>query len=116
NTGAAQNNALRGISLAADSSVAAWVNRWDIRGPGGSGSGSGLLNLNNFTLTNRGAGQISIVDADVTSPGIIEVTGGTLSFTRSTVDGAGHINIGNNVMLLENYSLGYFNKPLVFAG
>jgi fibronectin-binding autotransporter adhesin len=116
NTGAAQQNAVRALALAGDASVAAWLNRWDVRGPGGSGSGSGLLNLNGFTLTKLGPGQVSVVDADMTSSGIINVNGGILTLTRDLVDGLGYINLANNVLLLENYSSGYINKPLVFSG
>lgn len=117
NTGGAQNNALRAITLAADASVGAAVNRWDVRGPGGSGSFSGALNLAGFTLTKLGAGRISVVDANVIDPGSIEVVAGTLAFTRTAVDGIGHINMGANLLLLENYTVGAsFTKPLIFNG
>ena len=116
NTGAAQNNALRALALSADASVAAWANRWDIRGPDGVGTFSGLLNLNGFTLTKLGAGQISLVDADVTSAGSIVIGNGLLAVTRCNVDGAGAVDVGTNVLQLENYTAGYFAKPIVTSG
>jgi fibronectin-binding autotransporter adhesin len=116
NTGAEQQNALRAITLAANASVGSWNNRWDLRGPGGSGSLSGALNLSGFTLTKLGGGRVSLVDVTMTDAGSVEVTGGTLAFTRSSVDGAGYINMGPNLLLLENNSTGLpFTKALIFS-
>ncbi len=116
NTGAAQNNGLRALVLSNNASIAAWGNRWDVRGPAGAGSLSGLVNLNDFTLSKLGPGINSLVDADITSPGSIEIKGGELHLTRCNVDGSGIINLLNNILVLENYSSGYLNKPLVSGG
>ena len=116
NTGAAQNNALRAVALADNASVAAWANRWDIRGSGGAGTFSGLLNLNGFTLTKLGPGQISLVDDDITSAGSIVLNGGLVSLTRCNVDGAGVIDISTNILQFENYTNGYCAKPILARG
>ena len=116
NTGAAQNNGLRALVLSNNASIAAWGNRWGVRGPAGAGSLSGLVNLNDFTLSKLGPGINSLVDADITSPGSIEIKGGELHLTRCNVDGSGIINLLNNILVLENYSSGYLNKPLVSGG
>jgi autotransporter-associated beta strand protein len=116
NTGAAQQNAIRSLILSNNASIAAWGNRWDIRGPGGSGSFSGNLNLNGFTLTKLGSGQNSIVDANVLNAGVIDVVGGTLTVTRSSVPAAGYVNLSSNALVLENYSLGNFSMPVTVNG
>lgn len=112
NTGAAQQNALRGLSLSNHAAIAAWGNRWDIRGPAGNGSFSGVLALNNFNLTKLGAGQISVVDAAITDPALIDVTGGILALTRSSTPGSGNLSLSNSVLLFENYTVGNFSIPL----
>ncbi|HWI58872.1 MAG TPA: autotransporter-associated beta strand repeat-containing protein, partial [Bacillota bacterium] len=119
NSGGAQNNAVRALVLAGNASIGVWGNRWDVRGPSGSGTFSGLVNLNNYTLTKLGGGQISLVDADITSPGSIEIAGGLMSITRCNVDsygGSGSINISSNILVLENYSSGYVSKPIFSSG
>jgi autotransporter-associated beta strand protein len=111
NAGAAQNNAVRAISLAGDSAVASWGNRWDLRGPGGAGSFSGSLAMNNFKLTKLGPGQFTVVDANVTDATIIDVVGGILSFARANVPNVGYINLSNNVLVFDNYASGSFSMP-----
>ena len=112
----AQNNAIRAVELAGNAAIGAPNVRWDIRGNLGSGTFSGLVNLNNFTLTKVGPGRVSIVDCDVTSGGSIDVLEGLLAFTRNNVDGLGTINIRSNILMLENYSSGYINKPILSSG
>ena len=116
NTGAAQNNALRGLSLSNHASVSVWGNRWDVRGPGGNGSFSGVLALNNFNLTKLGAGQMSIVDAVLTDAALIDVTGGIMAFTRSQTPASGNLNLANNILLFENYTVGNFSLPITVNG
>jgi len=116
NTGGTQQNAIRSLTLANNASIAAWGNRWDIRGPGGSGSLSGTLNLNGFTLTKLGPGQNSIVDAYVQNAGVIDVLGGTLGFTRCDVPAAGNMNLYTNTLVFDNYSLNSFSMPVTVNG
>ena len=112
----AQQNAVRAIELAGNAAIGAPNLRWDIRGNLGSGTFSGLVNLNNFTLTKVGPGRISIVDCDVTSGGSIDLLEGMLAMTRNNVDGLGTINIRTNLLMLENYGSGYINKPILSSG
>jgi autotransporter-associated beta strand protein len=117
NTGGAQNNAVRALNLTADATIAAWGNRWDVRGNGGSGSHSGALNLNGFTLTKLGASTNSVVDCATVGDGSIEVLGGTLSLTRTEVDAPGHINVSSNLLVFENFSTGDpVTKGIVISG
>lgn len=116
NTGAAQNNGLRYLTLAGDASIGTWPNRFDVRGPGGAGSFNGALDLNGFTLTKKGPAQHSIVDSTATNAGAIVLDGGILGLTRSLVDGPGAIYSRTNVIYLENNTTGYVAKPLVFEG
>ena len=58
-----------------------------IESPGGSGSFSGNLDLNGFTLTKLGAGTNSIVDANVLNAGVVNLAGGTLTITYSLTGG-----------------------------
>ncbi len=117
NTGADQNNGLRYVSLAADASIGNWPGRWDVRGPGGSGTFSGGLFLNGYTLTKTGLGRNSVVDAIATNAGSIVVNSGSLAFTRSFVDGPGTITVqGPAILALENNTAGYVAKPVIFSG
>lgn len=116
NTGAAQNNAIRSLILSNNASIAAWGNRWDIRGPLGSGSLSGNLNLNGFTLTKLGSGQNSVVDASVLNASVINVAGGTLTFTRCDVPAVGYVNVSSNTLAFDNYSSGSFSMPVTVNG
>ena len=116
NTGGAQNNAIRSLILSNNASVGAWGNRWDVRGPGGSGTFSGNLDLSGFTLSKLGGGQMSIVDANVVNAGVIDVVGGTLTFTRSAVPAAGYVNLSTNALVLESYTAGYFSMPVTVNG
>jgi fibronectin-binding autotransporter adhesin len=115
NTGAEQQTSVRFLTLSGDASIGG-INRWDLRGPGGSSSFSGLLNLDGHTLTKVGANKIAVVDAVVTSAGDISVAEGTLSFTRSQVGGPGVIGLGNAILQLENNSTGYVAKPIIAGG
>jgi autotransporter-associated beta strand protein len=64
NSGARSDNAIRLLVLAGDATVGTYGGgRWDVRGAGGSGSFSGLVDLGGYTLTSIGATQFSIVDS-----------------------------------------------------
>ncbi|HWW02064.1 MAG TPA: autotransporter-associated beta strand repeat-containing protein [Candidatus Acidoferrum sp.] len=117
NTGADQNNGLRFVSLAADSSIGNWPGRWDVRGPGGNATFSGGLYLNGFTLTKVGAGKNELADVICTNGGSLVNAGGILAFTRSLVDGPGTITVlGTNMLQIENSSTGMVAKPIIFTG
>ena len=115
NTGAAQNNAIRFLTLS-DNAMVRVDNRFDVRGPGGASSFSGAADLRGFTLTKLGAAQMSLVDSFVTNAGSIEIGGGVLGLTRSQIDGPGYINISSNVLFFENFSTGYVAKPFSVNG
>ncbi len=115
NNGAAQNNALRFLALAGDTLIST-PSRWDLRGPGGGGSFTGLLDLNGHTLTKTGPAQFSIVDSIATNAGTILLQQGTLGLTRSIISGPGAIRAWTNVVFLENSTTGYVAKALEFEG
>ncbi len=75
---------------------------------------NGLLNLAGFTLDKIGPNQVGIIDSTVSAPGTINVNEGIVSFTRSTVSGAGPVNVGLlGVLLFENNTTGSFSKDIV---
>lgn len=115
NTAAEQQNAIRFLTLNGDASIGG-VNRWDVRGAGGSGSFSGALDLGGFTLSKTGTNKISIVDTLVLSNGNFVISNGTLAFTRSQVSGPGFIDLGTNVLQLENFTAGFLDKPVRSSG
>jgi autotransporter-associated beta strand protein len=112
NAGASVPNGIASVTLGADASVGG-VNRFDIRGPGGSGSYSGLLNLSGYTLHKVGTNQASVVDCLVTNSGTIQIDSGVFMIARSRVTGAGPIIIGNNTLAFDNASTSYCEKPVV---
>jgi fibronectin-binding autotransporter adhesin len=116
NTAAQQQNALRAIGLAANASIGAWSNRWDLRGPGGNNSFSGLLDLNGYTLTKLGTGKVVVADCVVTNAGSLLIAGGILDLVRSKIDGSGYINVSTNVLEFENNSTGYVAKAISVNG
>src|SRR5207244_11372647 len=87
-----------------------------VRGSACPSSFFGLANFHRFTPTKLGAAQMSLVDLYATNSGSIEIAGGVFSLTRSYIDGPGYINIGTNVLLLENFSTGYVAKPFSVNG
>ena len=118
NNGAGQNNAIPCLHLAGDATIAAAGNRWDVRSPT---YGVDEIDLNGYTLTKTGAGQISIVQQVMTNSGSYDITAGTVSFTRSFVDGSGSVNASDGVLLkFENNSttgwFNYFNKAVSVSG
>lgn len=115
NTGPAQNNAIRFLTLTDDALITTAA-RWDVRGPSGSGSFSGRLDLNGHTLTKGGSAQFSIVDSVVTNAGTIELQQGMLGLTRSTIGGSGSIKAYTNIVFLENSSTGSIAKVIEFTG
>ncbi len=116
NSGAENQQAFGRLSLDADATIGGTA-RWDVRGLGGNGSFSGLLDLGGHTLTKTGGNKISIIDAVATADGSINVNSGTLGFTRSNVSGAGSINVNSGAILqLENYSVGSFSKDIALNG
>jgi fibronectin-binding autotransporter adhesin len=113
----AGQNGLRYVVLADNASIGNSPGRWDIRGPGGSGSFSGGLYLNGFTLTKSGPGKNALVDIVATDAGSIVVANGTLTVTRSIVDGPGSISLMNGAIFqFENFGAGYVAKPLIVNG
>lgn len=67
------------VTLAGDAAVGG-ANHWDMR----SFSGTGLLNLNGYTLTKVGAGTLNIVN-DLVTPGNIVLSNGTLSIEGGSI-------------------------------
>ncbi len=114
NSGGAQNNAIRSLALAGDASIGSWANRWDIRSPT---YGVDELNLNGYTLTKQGGGQISIVQQVMTNNGSLNIAGGILHFTRSFVGGSGSVNLSpGSILGFENFSTGWFAKAISSTG
>lgn len=116
NTGGEQQNGIRAVSLSGNAAIGSWGSRYDIRGPGGNGSFSGLLNLGGFRLSKLGPGRVSAVDADMTSNGTIDIVEGMLALTRANVGGSGAINVSTNLLVLENFTAGSVSKALTFNG
>jgi fibronectin-binding autotransporter adhesin len=115
NTLAEQQNAIRLLTLTADTHVSSDF-RWDVRGAGGSGSLSGIFDLGGFTFTRTGTNRIAIVDSIATNAGNIVMVEGGMSLTRSIIDGPGYINVGTNFVWIENSTTGRIAKPMIFAG
>lgn len=118
-TGANQQNALRYLALADDASIGAWPVsvRWDIRGPGGSGSYNAELDLNGSTLTKVGPGRVSLVDTTVTNAGSIIVNGGALALTRNLIAGPGALALQPATTLyIENHGIGSLTKTITMDG
>ncbi len=115
NTAGAQQNALSTIALAGDAAIGG-SSRWDLRGPLGSSTFSGVLSLGNFTLTKVGPNQIGLVDTEVSGDGRIDIQGGILALTRCNMNGFGYIQLNTNTILLENYTIGSITAPLVSSG
>lgn len=104
NSGAAQNNALRNVTLAGDV-VFGGAGRWDIRNVGGEAS---LLTGNNaFKITKISSNQVSLVGVTVDgSLGDVEVQEGMFS-VQTTTTSLG--DIFNNLIVYSNATLGLFN-------
>ena len=91
-------------------------NRFDVRGPSGSGSFSGSLNLNGFTLTKLGAAQMSLADTITTNAGSIVIGGGILG--RHAPRWMGQVLSTYLPMFysLKHSSTGYLAKPISVGG
>lgn len=50
------------------------------------------------------------------SNGNFVISNGTLAFTRSQVSGPGFIDLGTNVLQLENFTAGFLDKPVRSSG
>ena len=79
-----------------------------INGPGtvGLGANAGTLNLTgtyNVTAATNGLGGTTNFNAPVTSVGPINVSGGTLNFTKAITNNPGSVSIGNGLL---NFSTG----------
>ena len=100
-TGAIFNNGLdrqvgfKTLTLSADAAIGG-TGRFDVRP---ATAGEGRLNLGGFTLTKSGTNVVAIVDSQATQDGSINVTGGVLGLTRTTVSGAGAINVSGGAQL-----------------
>ena len=127
NSGAAQLNALRAISLAGDTALGG-ANEWDLQSVSG---GTATLAGNGFNLTKTGANRIafagqygsSSVNTLVTGVQNINVNQGTLALTyNTTLDNAtaGSIYINSGAALsVGNYGASpgvNILKPLVISG
>ncbi len=114
NTGGEDQTAFGALTLTDDATIGG-SGRWDVRGIGGNGSFSGLLDLAGHDLTKIGSNKIGIVDSTVSADGNIHVSenSGTLAFTRSNVSGVGSVNIGSgSILQFENYTTGSFAKAI----
>ena len=98
NFGGSQNNALRFVSLAGNTTFGG-ISRWDVRAnPTASFAG------NNFALTKVGRTEIWLVDVGPTGLGNITVNEGTLGIQGTTTLG----NAGNT-LAVNSSTLGIFN-------
>ncbi|MES2657356.1 MAG: autotransporter-associated beta strand repeat-containing protein [Verrucomicrobiota bacterium] len=87
------------------------INRFDLVRP--ITAPNGVLNLAGFTLDKIGSNTVGIVDSVVSAPGTINVVSGTLNFGRSTVSGAGSVNVGFGAFLeFQNNTTGSFSKAI----
>ena len=107
-----QQNALRFVTLAADSTFTG-TNRWDIRGSG-AGQFNAQLDLGGHTVTKTGGNRIAIVDATITA-GTINVEQGTFGLTRSNWTG-GTVNVNGGSLWFENNSVGSYNIDVNLNG
>jgi autotransporter-associated beta strand protein len=113
NSGTGMTAGFTNLTLAGDA-VIGGAQRWDVR----NFSGLGLVNLNGFTLTKKGANTISFVN-DLITDGNIAVNAGLLSFEGTTVAtggvGAVTINSGGTFYLYSTVS-NNITRPIVANG
>lgn len=132
NSGAAQQNAFRVMTLSGDATLGG-TNRWDLRGS------PATLNGNNHTLTKVGPNEVWLVDAGASGLGAINVNQGTLGIQGTTTMGdpaatatfgpgttfglfglnANALNknlVMNNATLANNNGINSFNGPATLIG
>ncbi len=110
---AAQNNALRFVTLGGDATFGG-VGRWDIRA-----NPTATLAGNNFALTKIGTNQVWLVDLGNTGLGNINVTEGTLGIQDSTTLGnsASNLTVAAGASFsVWNSDVNVLNKKLVMNG
>ena len=79
-------------------------------------AGTAFIDLAGFALTKRGPNKIAFIDGTLASDGTIDITEGTLSFTRVAVSGNGPINVHPYATLqFENNTSGSFAKDIAAA-
>ena len=110
NNGPAQNAGYRSLTLTADATIGGTA-RFDIRP---ITAGTGVIDLDGFTLTKSGTNLIALVDSTFTSNGNIEVTQGELRYTRNSTTGTtGSISLAPSTTLtFENNTTGNFGWDL----
>jgi fibronectin-binding autotransporter adhesin len=102
------------LTLTADAKVGAVATKAiNITGP--AAPYSGVLNLNGYTLTTAGAGEVRIVQMVSTNAGTIKVENPVFAIRNSIVEGAGLIEVGNNTLSLGGnnaFTTGYVAKAI----
>ena len=109
-----QQNAVRFVTLAADSTIGG-VSRWDIRGTSAT---AGRLDLAGHTLTKTGTNTVYVVDGELTAGNVL-VTGGTFGFTRASTAGTGQITVESGADLSLSFGApvaGAVEVPILMNG
>jgi autotransporter-associated beta strand protein len=110
NNGLGQNAGYRSLTLTADATIGG-TGRFDIRP---ITAGTGVIDLDGFTLTKSGTNLVALVDSTFTSNGNIEVTEGELRYTRNSTTGTtGSVSLAPGTLLtFENNTFGNFGWDL----
>jgi autotransporter-associated beta strand protein len=110
NNGLGQNAGFRSLALTADATIGG-TGRFDIRP---IVAGTGVVDLDGFTLTKSGTNLIALVDSVFTSDGNIEVSQGELRYTRNSTTGTtGSLSLATGTLLtFENNTTGNFGWDL----
>jgi autotransporter-associated beta strand protein len=110
NNGLGQNAGYRSLTLTADATIGG-TGRFDIRP---ITAGTGVIDLDGFTLTKSGTNLVALVDSTFTSNGNIEVTEGELRYTRNSTTGTtGSVSLAPGTLLtFENNTSGNFGWDL----
>jgi autotransporter-associated beta strand protein len=102
-SGTGQNNALRFVTLAGDTTIGG-VGRWDIRA---NPTGALLTGGNDYSLTKVGANQFSLVGIDV-DPALGDINVNAGIFAAEVNSGAG--NPTNTITIASGATLQFFNR------
>jgi autotransporter-associated beta strand protein len=112
NNGAAQNNALRLVTMLGNSTFGG-SNRWDIRQ---SGVGNDALLQGAFTVTKVGTNQVSLVGCDATTIGDVIVQQGLFGIEGGTHFSAGNITVSNGAAVEFFGNTIPLTRPLFLTG
>ncbi len=114
NAGSGRTFGLGSLTLAGNATIGGSF-QWDVR-PISAANNPASLDLAGFTLTKTGASNVNLADIVISADGIINIDGGSITFSRGQVSGAGAFNVGTGAALrFVNHSSGSFTKDINLA-